>query len=234
MFVKDLRAAVPLVRPSRPRDGDTRRRILKGIAIRGTQSAGPRTNPVQFPEAAVGLGWSEDHPIASPNGGPTGDLAEIERPVAPYPDTIDAPKLSHHGSDGHLSRTMESPNLAALARVVAVAITSGQARLHPLDGATIPFASPTSAPRLGYVTAGQTVLILEEPARRILRGHLDESTLASALSFTGSFQLGDRTLTAVELPLSALSTAPSASSEGNALIATTPPHSPATTRRRHE
>ena len=41
MFVKDLRAAVPLVRPSRRRAGDNRRRVLRGIAVADLQSDGP-------------------------------------------------------------------------------------------------------------------------------------------------------------------------------------------------
>jgi putative DNA primase/helicase len=209
MFIKDLRAAVALVRPSRPRHGDSRRRILKGIALRGAQSEAPWTTPDHDPSAAAGPGWSEDPLIVSPNGPPTGGLDEMERPIALHIDSSDATNLTHAGREAQVSET-ETPHLAALARVVAAAVSDGRARLHPLDGAPTAFGSATSAPRLGYITSGHTALILEEPSRRILKDHIDESILAAAMRHARRFQHRDRTFTAVELPLARLAKASSA------------------------
>jgi putative DNA primase/helicase len=77
MFVKDLRAAAPLVRPTRRRDGDNRRRLLQSIAIRDEQSEGPRTTPTH-PTEDAGPGWAEDQHTAGPNDVPAHESDEIE------------------------------------------------------------------------------------------------------------------------------------------------------------
>ena len=87
MFVKDLRAAVPLVRPSRRRAGDNRRRVLRGIAVRDLHSDGPRTTPAQERSAAAGPGWAEDQQTAAQNGDPATEPDEIERLLALFRET---------------------------------------------------------------------------------------------------------------------------------------------------
>jgi putative DNA primase/helicase len=87
VFVKDVRAAVPLVRPSRPRDDGTRRRVLRGIAVRAQQSDGPRTSPAHDPSQIAGPGWSEDHSTAEPNGEPTLEQDDLELLQALIQDT---------------------------------------------------------------------------------------------------------------------------------------------------
>ena len=80
--MKDLRAAVPFVRPARRRDGGNRQRLLRGIAIRGAQSEGPRPSPAHGHPDTAGPGWAEDHRIAFPKPEATTETDEIERLAA--------------------------------------------------------------------------------------------------------------------------------------------------------
>jgi putative DNA primase/helicase len=82
MFVKDLRAAFPIVQPARRRDGDNRRRILKGITTRGSQSHGPRPSPAHDGSETAGPGWAEDQTTVTPTGEPIDIATEIERLLA--------------------------------------------------------------------------------------------------------------------------------------------------------
>jgi putative DNA primase/helicase len=65
MFVKDLRAVAPGVRPVRRRAGDRRRRLLHGIALGNEHYDGSRPSPAHGLTPTTGPGWSEDHAIAA-------------------------------------------------------------------------------------------------------------------------------------------------------------------------
>jgi putative DNA primase/helicase len=74
VFVRDLRAAVPGLKPRRPRDGAKRRHVIEGIALGrqeqlAQQSHAPLTTPDQAAQNDGGQEWSGVEPIVTPTLG---------------------------------------------------------------------------------------------------------------------------------------------------------------------
>jgi putative DNA primase/helicase len=79
VFVRDLRAAVPGITPSRPRRSGHRAHTLNGIAIRSELPGGPLTIPDQPRPEDDGQGWSGVEVTPASNGAEPGDqIAQLD------------------------------------------------------------------------------------------------------------------------------------------------------------